>query len=152
MLIRPAAEDDYEEAMELVWEVFSRFNAPEYSDEGVRNFRLFLDDMTLRKMFRTGDYRIFVFTVGDRIEGVISLRNKNHISLLFVDEKYQNKGVGSRLLKYLCRYCREWEDQEYITVNSSPYAVDFYHKYGFSDTDNVRFSDGISYTPMKYFL
>jgi len=152
MLIRPAVEDDYKEAMDLVWEVFSRFNAPEYSDEGIRNFRLFLEDGTLKKMFRTGDYRIFVFTVEDRIEGVISLRNQNHISLLFVNEKYQKKGVGSRLLRYLCRYCREWEEQEYITVNSSPYAVGFYHKFGFRDTDAVRFSDGISYTPMKYFL
>ncbi len=152
MLIRPASEDEYGEAMELVWKVFSRFNAPEYSEEGVKKFRQFLDDATLRKMFRTGDYRIFVFTAGDRIEGVISLRNNNHISLLFVDEKYQKKGIGSRLLRYLCSYCKDWEDQEFITVNSSPYAVEFYHKYGFRDTDTVKFSDGISYTPMRYLL
>ena len=152
MLIRPAVEDEYDEAMALVWQVFTRFNAPEYSEEGVKKFRQFLDDKILRKMFRTGDYRIFGFFVDNRIEGVISLRNKNHISLLFVNEKYQKKGVGSRLLRYLGEYCRDWEDQEFITVNSSPYAVGFYHKYGFKDTDNVRFSDGISFTPMKLVL
>ena len=35
-------------------------------------------------------------------------------------------------------------------VNSSPYAVDVYHKLGFTDTDKEQMTNGIIYTPMIY--
>ena len=151
-IIRPVREDEYDDAMELAWQVFQLFNAPEYTEEGAVKFRQFLKDEIIHKLFYAGEYRIFGFFVDDVIEGMISLRNKNHISLLFVDRDYQNEGVGFRLLTYLSQYCLEWEEQSCITVNSSPYAVGFYHKFGFCDTDVPQFVDGISYTPMKYML
>ena len=151
-IIRPVKEDEYHDAMELAWKVFQLFNAPEYTEEGAVKFRQFLNDEIILKLFLAGEYRIFGFFADDVIEGMISLRNKNHISLLFVSKDYQNEGVGSRLLTYLSQYCLEWEEQSFITVNSSPYAVEFYHKYGFRDTDVPQFIDGISYTPMKYML
>ena len=36
-----------------------------------------------------------------------------------------------------------------LTVNSSPYAVDFYHKRGFRDTGAETVADGIRFTPME---
>jgi hypothetical protein len=39
--------------------------------------------------------------------------------------------------------------ENFLTVDSSPYAVGFYHKNGFSDTEPVQRKDGIIYTPMQ---
>lgn len=41
---------------------------------------------------------------------------------------------------------------DFITVNSSSYAVPIYHKLGFGYTDVEQLTDGIRYTPMKAFL
>ena len=37
----------------------------------------------------------------------------------------------------------------HVTVNSSPYAVDFYHKIGFVDVREEIERDGIRFTPMR---
>lgn len=150
--IREVKETEYSDAMEMIWRVFLKFNAPDYSMEGVNNFRKFLTDETLYKLYLNKDYRVFAFFAEDKIEGVISLRNDNHISLLFVSEKYQNRGVGTALLNYLSAYCMEYEGQEFITVNAAPNAVDFYRGYGFIDMDMMKESDGIVFTPMKFSL
>ena len=45
---------------------------------------------------------------------------------------------------------RELHYAKEITVNSSRYAVGFYHKLGFTDVEKEQLTDGIRYTPMKY--
>ncbi|WP_460645598.1 GNAT family N-acetyltransferase [Lacrimispora brassicae] len=37
-----------------------------------------------------------------------------------------------------------------MTVNSSPYAVEIYHKLGFVDTDTEQLVNGIRFIPMEY--
>ena len=150
--IREVKESEYPDAMETVWKTFLEFDAPDYGMEGINNFRKFLTDETLYKMYLNGYYRVIGYFEDDRIEGVASIRNSNHISLLFVNRRYQKRGIGTSLLNYLCGYCVEYEDQEEITVNSSPYAVDFYRKYGFRETGPARESKGITYTPMRHSL
>ena len=39
-----------------------------------------------------------------------------------------------------------------VTVNSSPYGVEFYHKLGFRDLRPQEKRDGIIYTPMEFVL
>ena len=148
-LIKEIEESEYADAMETVWKVFLKFNAPDYNMEGIDNFRDFLVDEQLYKMFLNRQYRIFAFYENDRIEGVASVRNENHISLLFVSSDYQKRGVGTALLNYVRLFCNEYEGRDSMTVNAAPYAVDFYRKYGFSDTGEAKETDGIIYTPMK---
>jgi predicted GNAT family N-acyltransferase len=38
----------------------------------------------------------------------------------------------------------------HITVNSSPFGVPFYERYGFSPTDEMQHKDGFTYLPMSY--
>lgn len=37
-------KEEKPEALKLIWEVFSRFEAPDYSQEGISSFREILDD------------------------------------------------------------------------------------------------------------
>lgn len=44
ILIRMLEKEEKPEALKLIWEVFSRFEAPDYSPEGISSFREILDD------------------------------------------------------------------------------------------------------------
>ncbi len=147
--IRMACEKDWEEAMELAWRTFLRFEAKDYKPEGVESFRDFICDQWLKKMFLKGEYLMLLALDGERIIGLITLRNGCHISLLFVEGDYHRQGVGSALVGALESYLAEEIGIRILTVNAAPDAVGFYHKIGFRDLDRQQEKEGILYTPMK---
>lgn len=149
MLVRKAERDEWEEAMALAWRVFQKFDAKDYTEEGVNSFLNFISDNGLYKMFITGEYKLFVAESGGKIVGVSSLRMRNHISLLFVDEKFHHIGVGRKLIDFMMDYLQNEENLNYCTVNAAPYAMGFYHKLGFKDLGAEQESEGITFTPMR---
>lgn len=150
--IRFTDQDEWESAMTLVWKTFLEFEAVDYSPEGVRSFEDFITDTGLKRMFIMGTYQMMTAYYDDRIVGVISLRNQMHISLLFVDKDYHKKGIGRALIGKMADYVKNELGQSRLTVNSSPYGVDFYHRVGFTDIGPQTQQDGIIYTPMEYIL
>ncbi len=151
-MVRCAYHSDWDGAMKLAWDTFVRFDAPDFSQEGIDNFRNFINDDMLRKMFLAGHYQLFVAVDSGRYVGMLSLRDKKHLSLLFVDEAYHHHGIASALITFVRKYALTEEGVEKLTVNSSPYAVDFYHKKGFRDVQGETLADGIRYTPMELSL
>ncbi len=151
-LIRCITDDEWPEAMGLAWHVFLIFEAADYSEEGVRNFYRFVTDRILYRMFKAGQYQLFGYFAEEKLVGIISLRNTNHISLLFVEEHHQNMGIARSLLQYVNNYLLTELAVQEVSVDSSPYAVDFYHRMGFVDTDREITKNGIRYTPMKFYL
>ena len=149
IMVRCAYHSDWDGAMDLAWNTFVRFDAPDYSPEGIENFRKFVNDEMLRNMFIAGHYQLFVAVDEGRYVGMLSLRERKHISLLFVDERYHRHGIASALLTYVSRYALTEEGVDKLTVNSSPYAIGFYHKKGFRDLQSETEADGIRYTPME---
>lgn len=128
-------------ALELCWQVFQEFEAPEYSPEGVAAFRASLDDKERTK--RLNFYGAFD---GDRLVGVLCMRAPQHIGGFFVDGAYHRRGIGRQLFEAMRRdYSRQ-----VFTVNSSPYAVEVYRHLGFVPTDTEQLTDGIRYTPMLF--
>lgn len=152
VVIRRATADDWDGAMELAFRVFLKYEAEEYGTEGLRNFAQFITDEDLKKMFLLGEYLLFVAEIDDKLIGLISLRSGNHISLLFVDENYHRKGIGTRLVRHLQEYMLQNTSQQKLTVFASPYGVPFYHKIGFTDIGKETHKDGIIYTPMEFYL
>ena len=150
--VRPAAAEEWNEAMELVLRTFAKYDAPDYAEEGVANFHRFVTDTELRRLFMTGEYQLFVAIYEGKIRGIISLREKKHISLLFVEGSYHRKGIGKSLISYARARAAEEKKMECITVNASPYAVGFYQKQGFCKLGEEMTADGIRFTPMKMIL
>ncbi len=146
--IRPINTKEWEEAMRLSWDTFMIYEAPDYAMQGVQSFRNFVKDPILKKMFLNGSYQVWGAFERGIIVGVISIRNRNHISLLFVDSDHHHRGIATALMKTLFTYVKEGKNLSEITVNAAPYAVDFYHKMGFVDLDKEKTTDGIRYTPM----
>lgn len=150
--IRTAHRDEWEDAMALAWRTFLQFEANEYPPEGVENFERFVTDSTIHRMFIIGSYHLFVAYAGATLVGMITLRDASHISLLFVDEKYHRQGIGRALVQYVKSYLASENGVSHLTVNASPYGVEFYHKLGFQDVRPQEQKDGIIYTPMEFVL
>lgn len=147
--IRPATQEDWQPAMDLAWQTFMRFEAKDYSAQGIQNFKDFITGNSLFWMFMEGKYPLFVACDNEQIIGMISLRNENHISLLFVDERYHRRGIGKALMNYVFRFLEEENHCFRATVFAAPYGVGFYHRLGFVDISPEQERDGILYTPME---
>ncbi|MGM9531294.1 GNAT family N-acetyltransferase [Intestinibacter sp.] len=138
--IRKLSNLEIEGALDLVWQVFLKFEAPEYPQEGVDEFKNFISDKNeIAKLVFYGAF------IENKIVGVLAMREK-HISLFFVDEKYHKNGIGKKLFLHTLE---EYKGAD-ITVNSSPYARCIYGKLGFVETSEEQITNGIRYIPMIY--
>lgn len=141
--------EELEETIALVKRVFDEFETPYYSQEGIENFYKFASYDNLKALL-SRNMQMIVAKDNSKIIGMIAFRDNSHISMLFVNKNYHKQGIASNLVKMAKFQCRENNmELQTITVNSSPYAVCFYHKLGFVDTNSEQLVDGIRFTPMK---
>lgn len=148
--IRLIRRTEFERAMEIAWKTFLEFEGDIYTEEGIKSFYEFINDPLLERMFLLGEYLIFGAFIDKTMVGIAGVRNRNHLSLLFVEKEYHRMGVGSALVFSAFRYSKEQYKEYGFSVNASPYAVGFYHKLGFQDTAGQITKDGVIYTPMRY--
>ncbi|MCR5675072.1 MAG: GNAT family N-acetyltransferase [Lachnospiraceae bacterium] len=147
-MVREGTRDDWEPAKRLAWRVFNTYDAADYTEQGIETFREFLEDGSLYQMFLVGSYRLFVATLYGRMVGMLGLRERAHISLLFVDGQCHRNGIGSALVELAAETVAKEARGNALSVHASPYAVEFYRKLGFSATETERKQDGIRFTPM----
>ena len=139
--VRRLTADEIPRALELCWQVFLKFEAPEYAPEGIAAFRASLDDRQWnRKLDFYGAFE------GDTPVGVLAMRAPQHIGYFFVDADHQRRGIGKALFDAM----RADYDRQVFTVNSSPYAVEVYRHLGFVPTDTEQTFQGLRFTPMTF--
>lgn len=138
--IRELTKAEYGPALDLIWEVFREFEAPDYTPQGAQVFYASIHDPDyLAKL------RIYGAFEGSTLIGVLATRNSGtHIALFFVLGEYHRQGVGKQLFFHACRDNPAGQ----MTVNSAPYAAEVYRHLGFCQTDEEQMMDGIRYTPM----
>lgn len=139
-------------ALDLVWAVFQEFEAPDYSEQGIEEYRKFILSNCIIERFNKKELQFWGCIDNDNLIGVIAIRGINHISMLFVDKNYHRRGIARSLIQIVKDNCKSNNSVRGITVNSSPYAIEFYHRLGFADTDKEQTMDGIRFTPMSYLL
>jgi predicted GNAT family N-acyltransferase len=152
IIFREINKGEEEEVCQLVMDCFDEFVAPGYSKEGVIEFSKYVNPQFTR--FRLANNHFMILAL-DRavIVGVIEVRNNNHISLFFVRREYQNKGIGKSLHTLAINKCKISRPEiTIIEVNSSPYAVYIYEKFGFIKVGDEQIVNGIRFTPMIYRL
>ena len=147
--IRWARTEEWIPAMMMIWKTFIKFEGMEYSEEGIQNFFEFITNDELYQSFLKGNYQMMVALDGGRIVGAGSIRNCNHLSLLFVDEEYHHRGIGASLLLNLCDYLKQEAGERYMSLTAAPYAVNFYRKLGFFEVAPEQEISGIRVTPME---
>lgn len=144
---------DFCEASNLVWNVFNEFEVPDYSSQGILTFKEFIKPENLYKNNETGSMNFWGCFDEQKLVGIIALRGDRHISLLFVMKEYQHKGIATKLFNELkSEVITSNPNTEFITVNSSPFAVKVYEQLGFIAINKELIQDGIRFTPMKYML
>ena len=147
---RQIEKDELQETLDLVRIVFDEFEAPYYSKKGVESFYKFISMDNILEQYINGSLYFYGCFVNNIIVGMIAVRDFVHISLLFVDKHYHRQGIARTLFNDIMKICKEKNSSlQAVTVNSSPYAVGFYHKLGFVGVSSEQVVDGIKFTPMK---
>lgn len=150
---RRLKEDNIHDASRLVWEVFSEFEAPSYSPEGVLTFKEFVATDNLIVSNKNETIIFWGCFDEEELVGIIALREINHICLLFVKKVYHRRGIAKALFELLKNHCIKISSQDkFITVNSSPYAVNIYEHLGFAATDKELLQNGLRFIPMRYII
>ncbi len=150
--VRWARTEEWAPAMKMIWKTFLKFEGNDYTEEGIRNFFDFITDDDLYTAFLRGNYQMMVALDKERVIGAASIRNCNHLSLLFVDEEYHHRGVGRTLMKCLCEYLKTEAGERYMSLKAAPYAVNFYRKLGFRAVTPEEEYSGIRVTSMEKIL
>ena len=120
----------------LVKKVYDEYVCIDYSEKGNLTFYSYIEPKKIEERYLDGQW---FYVCKNEIIGALEIRNKNHISLLFVDKKYHKQGIGRALIsQFLNDLKNENEKYEYIEVNSSPYAKEIYRSLGFKIESNCR--------------
>ena len=141
IIIRDMKENELEEVISLVLDVFMKYEAPDYSEEGIEIFKSFVLDKEKIKALK-----ILVAEHNGKIVSMIAVRNNTHITLLFTHEEYHRKGIAKKLFETVKN---ELKKGTIMTVNSSPYAVEVYKRFCFEIEENEQIVDGIRFTKMR---
>lgn len=136
---------DLSAAVGLIKKVFMKFEALDYSAEGVAHFMAYLDD-ELEKELSASQLQFWCGMLGQQLVGVLAVRSTNHVALLFVDEKYHRKGIAKQMYQAMLAELAPKQ----LTVNSSPYAVPAYEKLGFQLNGEEETVSGIRFQPMIF--
>lgn len=143
MEIREIKSNEMKEAMNLVWQVFLKYEAPDYTEEGIKEFHKCIND----ESWLSGRKHYGYFE-NNKLCGVISTKDTTHIALFFVLGELHGKGIGRKLYNYI----KELNKTNHFTVNSSPYAKDIYHHMGFIDTASEQCINGLRFIPMECYF
>ena len=135
--------------MQMVWRTFLKFEGRDYTEEGIKNFFDFITDDNLYEGFLKGTYQVMAALDGEKVVGIGSIRSRNHLSLLFVEEEYHRRGVGRAIMNALFSYLKEEAGEKFISVQAAPYAVNFYKKLGFHTVRPEQEISGIRVTAME---
>ena len=142
--VKQLLNNEKDEALLFAKRVFIESEDDSYTKKGIETFCNFVDNKKITKSFKV--YGAFEDNV---LKGIIATdRRKRHISLFFVDKVSQGKGIGKKLMSFII----DDNENSFITVNSSRYAVSIYEKIGFIKTEEEKEQDGLKFTPMKLVL
>lgn len=147
MLKQLSTPEELHQAYLLIRRTFNKTQKQYYSTEGINNFYSILkESICICTLFP--DAMLFLGVYGGKtLKGVCICRDA-HISILFVDGKFQHKGIGKLLLDEVKIRLKEQKYKK-LTVYAAPNAVEFYRKQGFSVMGRLTEHDGIQYVPMQ---
>lgn len=147
--------DEYGELPEisaLMEAVFREFIEPGYDPLGTEEFLGYIHPSAIAYRIKRNHF-LRVAVANQKIVGVLEMRNYNHLSLLFVDGKFQRQGIAKRLVREATIICQmNNPDLTDITVHSDPAAVVAYEAMNFKCIGEEQVINGIRFIPMKCFL
>lgn len=143
---RPMRDGEAPEVCDLVRQVFDRFIAHEFGEEGRREFFRFVDPGTMQERVRSGGF-VLVASRPDELMGMLEFTPPDRIAMLFV--LLPHRGIGRALLdRAVDRIRKGHPGVSTLTVHSSRYAEPSYRRMGFRPVGAPTTENGITYIPM----
>lgn len=150
--VRLIREEEIDAVSELAMEVFNQFVGASYSPAGQQEFLSYAAPGAIRERQRSGHLTL-VAEVEGRLAGMLHLRNGNHVAMLFVRGKTQRQGVGRALVNEAIARARTLQPSpRFMTVNSSPNALEAYQRLRFTPVGPEQTIKGIRFIPMALAL
>ena len=149
MYVKRLQQEELQQALTLVWEVFSEEVAPLYTEEGIATFQQFTDYNAMLPKMLNGSLNFFGAYEGDVLCGVAAVRFDGHVSLLFVSKEWRKRGAAKMMMQAMHYYCSELRHLPRMTVNSAPNAQEVYERFGFVALAPEQVDHGIRFVPME---
>jgi len=146
MELRPARADDAVAISRLIASVAHYFTV-DPGGKGAERFFRGISPQAIRGYINDPAFYYVAAWRGNELAGAAALRNGSHLFHLFVAPAYQRQGLSRRLWEMLQAGADPGCGM--FTVNSSPYAVAVYQRFGFVATGPPVVRNGITFVPMK---
>jgi GNAT superfamily N-acetyltransferase len=146
MHIRQATQEDAEEISKLISSVAHFFTA-EPDGRGAERFMLSITPDAIHNNLCDPCFHYLCAFHGSTLAGVAALREGRHLFHLFVSPTFQRLGLARQL--WLALKAAAVPPTEEFSVNSTPYAVPVYERFGFVATGPRVEMNGIAFVPMK---
>lgn len=146
--IEKANIKDIEEISGLAKRIYIKYNSKIDTEEGINGILSFISEESIKlRFYLRGAFTLVARDANKNIIGIVEVRNFEHISLFFVDDKYFKCGIGKALFEEV----KNTSVSDKFTVNASDYALEFYKKLGFvQTTDSIQIENGVHFYPMIY--
>ena len=151
MNIRPANAEDIKAISDLIRGVAHYFLLNP-NGEGAEQFLLSITPEAIEGYITNPSFNYLVCYIDQELAGVIAIREKKHLFHLFVAPKFQRRGIALKLWQEAKEAAISSGNVDGFTVNSTPYAVPIYKRFGFSTTGPRIEKNGIAFVPMQLLL
>jgi len=147
-VFRPARHDDATDISALIQLFLHEFTISA-DGSGAEQFLASVTAEAEAGYIANSRYRYITAFAGDVLAGFIAIRDRSHIFHLFVAPAFQRKGLAARLWQAELELA---PDLEFFTVNSSPFALPVYERFGFVKAGPQVEMHGICFVPMRLAL
>lgn len=142
--IRIIDETKLKEAIDLIFDVSIKEDTSEtYSKDPIKGKQIFTE--MFEESFYNNEQVLYGYFKENILCGVIGVEDNNFITVMYVDEKCQNMGIGKSLLEYVKNICQE-KSIPIIEGSAVKKSVDILKNMGFKITDEEEVYD--KYIPM----
>ncbi|MEX6501284.1 GNAT family N-acetyltransferase [Pseudomonas zhanjiangensis] len=146
--IRRALPGDAEAISALILELAHYFTC-QPDGEGAERFLEGLGPQAIRAYIGDPGLHYLVATEARRLLGVAAMRDGRHLFHLFVAPAGHRQGIARQLWDMLSQAAIAAGNRQGFTVNSTPYAVPVYERFGFQACGPRVEKNGIAYVPMQ---
>nr|WP_250157902.1 GNAT family N-acetyltransferase [Vibrio alginolyticus] len=142
--IEETQESDFLQVVDLVKRVVDKDILPHFSNEGQAMFSSKVRS-DVETTFDKSKFQNLKLIENSKVIGFAALRENDYITHLFIDTKFQNKGLGKLLLDNLLSLTESSE----VRLRASVNALNFYESQGFIATEGEQNVDGVRFVPMR---
>lgn len=143
--IREFQKSDVKDVSKITLKCISQINCKEMTKKELEFVKVQYSENGIQKL--ADELEMYVCTHGKKIIGSIA-RSENKIHNFFIDPKFHKQGIGSIMLRYIESKLKD--KYKKILLDSSPYAVNFYKKFGYKVNKITYLKCGKSYLMFKF--